>query len=70
MDQFVAGPCFLGLGVDFPPQDVPVADRAFANIRDNGDGSFTIDGGLGAIRNAGLDDYVCEGPLTVELRPR
>ena len=71
MEQFVAGPCLLGLAVDFPPQDViPVEDRAFSRFRDNADGSHTIHDGAGAIENAALSGYVCEGPLTIEIRPR
>ena len=71
MDQFVAGPCLLGLAVDFPPQDVlPVEDRAFSNIRANADGSYTIDGGMGAIENSELSGYVCQGPLTIDITPR
>lgn len=71
MEQFVAGPCFLGVAVDFPPQDVlPVENRAFSSIRDNGNGSFTIYDGTGAMENSQLSGYVCQGPLTVEIRPR
>jgi len=71
MEQFVAGPCLLGLAVDFPPQDVlPVEERAFSRIRANADGSYTIYDGEGAIENAGLTGYVCEGPLTIEIVPR
>lgn len=71
MEQFVAGPCLLGLAVDFPPQDVlPVEDRAFSKCRDNSDGSYTIHGGAGAIENAELTGYVCQGPLDIEIRPR
>lgn len=68
MAQFVAGPCLLGLGVDFPPQDVPTADRAFSSIRDNADGTYTIYGGTGAIENSSLSGYVCQGSLQIELR--
>lgn len=71
MDQFVAGPCLLGLAVDFPPQNVlPKEKRAYSKCRENSDGSYTIHGGAGAIENAGLTGYVCEGPLDVAIAPR
>ena len=70
MDQFVAGPCLLGWGVHFPPQDIlPVENRAFSSVQANADGSYTISGGEVAIRNSELTGYVCTGPLTVEIVP-
>ncbi|MBT8491587.1 MAG: hypothetical protein KJO07_00895 [Deltaproteobacteria bacterium] len=71
MEQFIAGPCLLGLAVDFPPQDIlPPEDRAFSSLRANDDGSYTIEGGTGAIENAELTGYVCQGPLDVQIQPR